>query len=174
MRPPESSDSRAGDIFKGIGGGVMKPVIRSPRKWRTRAIKHSKKDENLTNNRMQPERTMGKRPVIAHRRPHTAKPGENDRCEQYFPPRQRTNDQPYYGSDMNQDHPHKRCTLAGRRAPPRPSPGQVFFINKGNSSRHRNSSPLRHNPQPEAELPKRSPSAEALVKAIELIAGIVK
>jgi hypothetical protein len=70
----------------------MEPVIRSPRKWRTRAIKQSKKDENLAYYRVQPERTMGKRSMIAHRRPQTAKPSENNRCEQYFPSRKRAND----------------------------------------------------------------------------------
>ena len=67
VRPPEAADARAGDVLGRVGLRVVKPVVGGPGQRRARAVEHREERQHVAHHRMQLDRLVRDRAVVARR-----------------------------------------------------------------------------------------------------------
>src|SRR5213080_1146055 len=122
MRPPEAADPWAGNVFRRFHARVMLAMIRRPAVGRARAIEHREEDQDVAHDRVQSNRGMRERAVIADRHADSADPRQCDRNERDCPSRPWKRDEADNRQHVNQADVEKRRDRAFGGLPPRGFP----------------------------------------------------
>jgi hypothetical protein len=80
---------------------VVIAMVRNPRAWRTGSVENGKKNQDLFNDRIQPDRFMRKRTMIPDRGSETAARSHQHTCKKYGPTRKGEKNKANRGQNMN-------------------------------------------------------------------------